>query len=74
LKVNFEPAPKAEAKVEATVETVQATAQPTSFDSPEAEAKYYRSQADKLAKEAAVFRKRAEDLVPTVKKKAKDPA
>lgn len=72
--VNDKPAPKAEAKVEAKVETVQATVQPTSFDSPEAEAKYYRSQADKLAKEAAVFRKRAEDLVPTVKKKAKDPA
>ena len=34
----------------------------------------YRSQADRLAKEAAVFRKRAEDLVPTVKKKAKDTA
>jgi len=31
-------------------------------------AKHYRSQADKLAKEAANFRRLAEDLVPTVKK------
>lgn len=39
-----------------------------SFDSPESEAKYYRSQADKLAKQAADFRRRAEDLMPTKKK------
>lgn len=39
------------------------------FDSPEAEAKYYRSQADKLAKQAAEFRRKAEDLVPTKKTK-----
>lgn len=31
-------------------------------------AKHYRSQADKLAKEAAQFRRLAEELVPTVKK------
>jgi hypothetical protein len=43
---------------------------PTSFDSPDAEAKFYRSQADKLAKEAAAFRRKAEELVPT--KKAKE--
>lgn len=41
---------------------------PTSFDSPEAEAKHYRSQADKLAKQAADFRRKAEELAPTVKK------
>ena len=41
-------------------------------DSPEATAKMYRSQADKLAKEAAHFRRLAENLVPTTKKKAKD--
>lgn len=37
-------------------------------DSPEATAKMYRSQADKLAKEAAHFRRLAENLVPTKKK------
>lgn len=52
----------------ATVETVQ-TAQPTTFDSPEAEAKFYRSQADKLAKDAAAMRRKAEELVPTKKAK-----
>lgn len=45
---------------------------PTSFESPEAEAKFYRSQADKLAKEAAKFRRLAEDLAPTSKKKKSD--
>jgi hypothetical protein len=40
----------------------------TSFDSPDSEAKYYRSQADKLAKQAAEMRRRAEELVPTKKK------
>ena len=39
------------------------------FDSPEAEAKHYRSQADKLAKQAAEFRRKAEELVPTKKAK-----
>jgi len=42
--------------------------QPTSFESPEAEAKWYRSQADKLAKEAANYRRKAEELAPTKKK------
>lgn len=42
---------------------------PASFDSPEAEAKFYRSKADKLAKEAADFRRRAEELVPTAKQR-----
>jgi len=44
-------------------------ATPVSFDSPEAEAKHYRSQADKLAKQAAEMRRKAEDLVPTKKVK-----
>jgi hypothetical protein len=57
-----------EAKVEPTV-TASA---PVKFDSPEAEAKYYRSQADALAKQAAAMRRKAEELVPTVKKTAKD--
>lgn len=39
------------------------------FDSPEAEAKHYRSEADKLAKQAAAMRRKAEDLVPTKKAK-----
>ena len=34
---------------------------------PEEQAKEYRSKADKLAKEAAQFRRLAEDLVPTKK-------
>jgi hypothetical protein len=37
---------------------------------PEETAKHYRSQADKLAKEAAKFRRLAEDLAPTKKKVA----
>ena len=41
------------------------------FDSPESEAKHYRSQADKLAKQAADFRRRAEELSPTKKKVSK---
>lgn len=50
-----------------TSASVTETAQ-TSFDSPESEAKYYRSQADKLAKQAAEFRRKAEELAPTKKK------
>ena len=46
--------------------TIQ-TNDPVTFDSPEAEAKWYRSQADKLAKEAASYRRKAEELVPTKK-------
>ena len=42
--------------------------EPTKFDSAEAEAKHYRSQADKLAKQAADMRRKAEELVPTKKK------
>lgn len=38
------------------------------FETPEAEAKHYRSQADKLAKEAAAMRRKAEELAPTKKK------
>ena len=45
------------------------TATPTTFDSVESEAKFYRSQADKLAKEAAAFRRKAEELAPTKKTK-----
>lgn len=38
------------------------------LNDPVATAKHYRSQADKLAKEAANFRRMAEELVPTKKK------
>lgn len=38
------------------------------FNTPDEEAKFYRSQADKLAKEAAAMRRRAEELSPTKKK------
>ena len=63
------PAPaKKEAKVE-SVTTEITVADPTSFTSKEEEAKFYRSKADKLAKEAAAFRRKAEELVPTTKKK-----
>jgi hypothetical protein len=41
----------------------------TTFDTPEAEAKYYRSQADALSKKAAEMRRKAEELVPTKKSK-----
>jgi hypothetical protein len=37
---------------------------------PDQQAKEYRSRADKLAKEAANFRRLAEELVPTKKKTA----
>lgn len=39
------------------------------FATPEAEAKHYRSQADKLAKQAAEFRRKAEELAPAKKAK-----
>lgn len=38
---------------------------------PVGAAKHYRSQADKLSKEAAQFRRLAEELVPTAKKSTK---
>ena len=40
------------------------------LNDPVATAKMYRSQADKLAKQAAEFRRKAEELVPTKKPKA----
>jgi hypothetical protein len=48
---------------------LEETITPVTFDTPEAEAKHYRSQADKLAKEAAAMRRKAEELVPTKKVK-----
>ena len=60
---------KVEAKQTAVVTetTTEVLTAPDSND-PVATAKFYRSQADKLAKEAANFRRMAEELVPTKKK------
>lgn len=44
-------------------EEVQPVTEPTG--SPEEQAKFYRSQADKLSKQAAEMRRKAEELVPT---------
>ena len=61
--------PVAETKpVEPSV--VETTEVPETFADADSEAKFYRSQADKLAKQAAEFRRKAESLVPTTKKKA----
>jgi len=60
--------PKVTATVEQVVQPTVQTTDPVSFDSPEAEAKWYRSQSDRLAKEAANYRRKAEELVPTKKK------
>jgi hypothetical protein len=48
--------------------TVEAT-QPASDATPEDQAKFFRSQADKLSKQAAEMRRKAEELVPTKKAK-----
>ena len=69
LKESLENKVKETKKVAPIAEVVSETAvEPTMFDSPETEAKYYRSQADKMAKQAAEMRRKAEELVPTKKK------
>ena len=72
LKESLEDKVKEQKKAEPIAEVAPATIvqdeTPTSFDSPETEAKFYRSQADKLAKQAAEMRRKAEELVPTKKK------
>jgi hypothetical protein len=63
-------AKKEAAKKEESLATPTAIIEETeTADSPEAQAKLYRSKADKLAKEAAQFRRMAEELVPTKKVK-----
>ena len=58
------------AKDVAKVETVsEATPTATVATTPEGQAKEFRSQADKLAKQAAEMRRKAEELVPTKKSK-----
>jgi hypothetical protein len=63
------------AKVEKLDESVKITSASVTPDavldsnaSPEEQAKFFRSQADKLAKQAAEMRRKAEELVPTQKK------
>lgn len=53
----------------ASVNSSEETTTEQAGSTPESQAKYYRSQADKLAKQAAQYRRMAEDLVP-IKKKA----
>jgi hypothetical protein len=60
--------PTEKADVTKTTSTSVNETAPTSFDSIQSEAKFYRSQADRLAKQAAEFRRKAEELVPTKKK------
>jgi hypothetical protein len=52
----------------ASVNEEESSTTPTSFDSAESEAKFYRSHADKLSKQAAEMRRKAEELAPTKKK------
>jgi hypothetical protein len=55
--------------VKQTANIIETTVPDTaSFDTPEDEAKFYRSQADKLSKQAAEMRRKAEELSPTKKK------
>lgn len=67
-KPEAEPAPKNDVAKTTSASVNETESVPTTFDSPESEAKFYRSQADKLAKEAAAFRRKAEELVPTQKR------
>ena len=60
---NIDEAIKVDAKATATVELVQ----PASDANPEDQAKFFRSQADKLSKQAAEMRRKAEELVPAKK-------
>ena len=69
--VNESLAPDTSAAAKDAGKTTSATTD-SSIDSPsgspEEQAKAYRSQADKLAKQAAEMRRKAEELVPTKKK------
>jgi hypothetical protein len=77
LKSGITETPKAETKVENVADI--APVAPVNFDEPAeivadandpvGTAKLYRSQADKLAKQAAEFRRKAEELAPTKKTK-----
>ena len=63
-------AKKAESDVTRTTSTSVNEAEVVNANlTPEEQAKEYRSKADRLAKDAANFRRLAEDLVPTKKQK-----
>jgi len=70
LKESLEDKVKVSKKAETVIKVAEPTQtdEPTTFDSPETEARFYRSQADKMAKQAAEMRRKAEELVPTKKK------
>jgi hypothetical protein len=72
LKSGITEKPEEHTKVETVADiapvTEVADVAPDAND-PVATAKFYRSQADKLAKQAAEFRRKAEELVPTKKAK-----
>jgi hypothetical protein len=75
-KARAEKAAKLEAEQAAKTTSASVTAKPevvavAEAATPEEQAKLYRSQADKLAKQAAEMRRKAEELVPTTKKKTK---
>jgi hypothetical protein len=64
-----EPSIAEPASAKTTSGSINDTEEPVNLNlTPEQQAKEYRSKADKLAKEAAAFRRMAEDLVPTKKK------
>jgi len=52
----------------ASINEVAPVTEPASNADPETAARFYRSQADKLAKQAAEFRRKAEELAPAKKK------
>ena len=66
---NIDEAVKVDAKAVATVTATVESAEPASDATPEDQAKFFRSQADKLSKQAAEMRRKAEELVPTKKAK-----
>ena len=55
-------------KEKAPAKTEESSAALVELLTPEQKAKHYRSEADRLSKEAASLRRQAEDLVPTAKK------
>jgi len=66
---NIDEAVKVDAKAMATATATVEVAQPAADATPEDQAKFFRSQADKLSKQAAEMRRKAEELVPTKKAK-----
>lgn len=75
-ELSIKPDHSEEAKANAEVKEVAKvtemptpTAIPEATGTPEEQAKFYRSQADRLAKEAAAMRRKAEELAPTKKVK-----